>query len=169
MINAGQYNDADTEKKYMRLGKHLLRHPPDVMWGLQLLSTINEHHELFEPGYKPPKAEPEGRAQVGMVPVREGFFDNLVPLSGKEARGRGSINFLSKKEKVEQEIALMRQRQEKADAQMRKKQAQLLLLEDDDEDDDFGGRVKVTMRDFELLQQFKAQQALLIPLPDQLL
>ena len=43
---------------------------------------------------------------------------------------------------------------------MRKKQAQLLLLDDDDEEDDLGGRVKITMRDFELLQQFKAQQAL---------
>ena len=130
------------------------------MWGLQLLATINEHHELFEPGYKPPKAEPEGRVQVGMVPVREGFFDHLEPLTGKDARGRGSINFLSKKDRVEQEIAVMRQRQEKADTLMRKKQAQLLLLEDDNEDDDLGGRVKITMRDFELLQQFKAQQAL---------
>ena len=35
-----------------------------------------------------------------------------------------------------------------------------MLLEDEDEEDDLGGRVKITMRDFELLQQFKAQQAL---------
>lgn len=116
MITAGQYVDANTEKQYKRLAKHLRRHPPDVMWGLQLLATINEHHELFDPGYKPPKPEPEGRAQVGMVPVREGFFDNLEPLTGKEARGRGSISFLSKKDRVQQEIAVMRQRQEKADA-----------------------------------------------------
>ena len=56
-----------------------------------------------------------------MVPVREGFFDNLEPLTGKEARGRGSISFLSKKDRVQQEIEVMRQRQEKADALLRKK------------------------------------------------
>jgi len=52
-----------------------------------------------------------------MIPiVREGFFENLEPLSGKDARSKGSINFLSKKERMEQEIAVLRQRQEKAEA-----------------------------------------------------
>ena len=74
-----------------------------------LLSTINEGHELFKPTYRPPKVQPEdGRAQVAMIPVvREGFFDNLEPLTGKEARSRGLISFLSKKERMEQQIAVL--------------------------------------------------------------
>ena len=47
---------------------------------------------------------------------------------------------------------------------MRRKQAQLALFEEEEEDD-LCGRVKVSMRDFELLQQFKAQQALQLPPP----
>ena len=50
----------------------------------------------------------EGRAQVGMIPYRAGFFDNLEPLSGKDARAKGSISFLTKRERVEQEIAVLR-------------------------------------------------------------
>lgn len=47
--------------------------------------------------------------QVANIPVvREGFFDNLDPLSGKEARSKGSISFLSKKDRVEQQIAVLR-------------------------------------------------------------
>ena len=104
-----------------------------------------------------------------MIPVvRAGFFDNLEPLSGKDARLKGSISFLSKKERVEQEIAVLRQRQEKAEAQMRRKQAQLALFDEEEEEDDLGGRVKVSMRDFELLQQFKAQRALQLPPPEEL-
>jgi len=103
-----------------------------------------------------------------MVPVvREGFFDNLEPLSGKDARTKGSISFLTKKERMEQEIAVLRQRQEKAEAQMRRKQAQLALFNEEEEEDDLGGRVKVTMKDFALLQQFKAQQALQLPPPEE--
>jgi len=48
---------------------------------------------------------------------------------------------------------------------MRRKQAQLALFEEEEEEDDLCGRVKVSMRDFELLQQFKAQQALQLPPP----
>ena len=104
-----------------------------------------------------------------MIPVvRAGFFDNLEPLSGKDARSKGSISFLSKKERMEQEIAVLRQRQEKAEAQMRRKQAQLALF-DEEEEDDLGGRVKVSMRDFALLQQCKAQQALQLPPPEELI
>ena len=38
-----------------------------------------------------------------MIPVvRANFFDNLEPLSGRDARSKGSISFLSKKERMEQ-------------------------------------------------------------------
>ena len=63
---------------------------------------------------------------------------------------------------------MLRQRQEKAEAQMRRKQAELALF-DEEEEDDLGGRVKVSMRDFALLQQFKAQQALLLPPPEEMI
>ena len=81
---------------------------------------------------------------------------------------KGSISFLSKKERMEQEIAVLRQRQEKAEAQMRRKQAALALF-DEEEEDDLAGRVKVSMRDFELLQRFKAQQALQLPPPEEMI
>ena len=55
MIDAGAYEDEKLGKQYKRLAKHLRLHPPDVMWGLQLLATINENHDLFKPDYKPPK------------------------------------------------------------------------------------------------------------------
>ena len=55
MIDAGEYEEENVGKQYKRLAKHLRLHAPEVMWGLQLLATINEHHDLFKPGYKPPK------------------------------------------------------------------------------------------------------------------
>ncbi len=47
-----------------------------------------------------------------MIPKREGFFENLEPLEGKKARKKGSLNFMSKKEKVEHQLAILQQRQE---------------------------------------------------------
>ena len=110
MLDNGAYATEELEKQYKRLAKHIRLHAPDVMWGLVLLSTLNEENDLFKPTYRPPKALPvEGRVQVAMIPVvREGFFDNLDPLSGKEARSKGSISFLSKKDRVEQQIAALR-------------------------------------------------------------
>ena len=91
-------------------------------------------------------------AEMKMIPKREGFFEKLEPLEGKKARKKGSLNFISKKEKVEQQLAILKQRQEQAQAQMRRKEAQLqLLAEEEEEGDGLDFKVKVSMRDYELL------------------
>ena len=45
-----------------------------------------------------------------MVPKREGFFEKLEQLEGKNARKKGSLSFMTKKEKAEQQLAILKQR-----------------------------------------------------------
>ena len=45
-----------------------------------------------------------------MVPKREGFFENLEPLEGKHANKKGSLSFMTKKERAEQQLAILKQR-----------------------------------------------------------
>ncbi len=80
-----------------------------------------------------------------MIPNRNGFFDNLEPLSVKELKKKGSINFLSKKEKMELQLARINEREEKLKIAKQKKEADLALL-DDEEDDDC--RVKISLADY---------------------
>ena len=48
-----------------------------------------------------------------MVPNRNGFFDDLEPLAGKELRKHGGISFQSKKQRLEVELARIEEREEK--------------------------------------------------------
>ena len=89
-----------------------------------------------------------------MVVNRNGFFDDLEPLAGKELRKHGGISFQSKKQRLEVELARIEEREEKIALSKAKKQADLQLL--DDEADDF--RVKISMEDFEILRRAKLQQ-----------
>ena len=71
---------------------------------MRLLSTMCEQHPVFQPGYRPPPTKPEVEglaAQARMIPKREGFFDNLESLEGKKARKKGSLSFMSKKDKMQ--------------------------------------------------------------------
>ena len=80
-----------------------------------------------------------------------GFFDNLEHLTAQELRKKGSIRFLSKREKMQFELERINERQRKLEMSKAKKEADLQLL--DDEQDDF--RVKISLADFELLKQAK--------------
>ena len=61
----------------------------------------------------------------------------------------------------------MKQRQEQAQVQMRRKEAQLQLLAEEEDDGGLDFKVKVSMRDYELLQRLKLQHAAQLPPPDQ--
>ena len=86
-----------------------------------------------------------------MIPNVGGFFDNLEQLTAQELRKKGSIRFLSKRQKMEFELERINERQQKLKLSKAKKEADLQLL--DDEQDDF--RVKISLADFELLKQAK--------------
>ena len=144
------------------------RHSPGTTWMLHLLGTINGEHEIFQPNFKPAVKPPGEGLQPNMVTMsRPGFLDVQEPLSGKDARGKCSISFLGKKERVAQQIALLKQRQEAANAMLHKKEAQLALLEEDGNDDEFQGNIKISVRDYEMLQHFKLQRAAQVPLSEQ--
>ena len=86
-----------------------------------------------------------------MIPCRDGFFDDLEPLSARDMRKKGSINFLSKREKMEMELERIHEREEKLQLNKQKKEADLALL--DDELDDF--KVKISLQDYEVLKRAK--------------
>ena len=88
-----------------------------------------------------------------MIPNKNGFFDNLEVLSAKELRKKGSINFLSKRERTQFELDRIIEREQKLQLAKAKKEADLQLLED--EDDDF--KVKISLADFEVLKRAKLQ------------
>ena len=88
-----------------------------------------------------------------MIPNKNGFFDNLEVLSAKELRKKGSINFLSKRERAQFELDRIIEREQKLQLAKAKKEADLQLLED--ENDDF--KVKISLADFEVLKRAKLQ------------
>ena len=79
-----------------------------------------------------------------MIPNKGGFFDNLVPLNVKELKQKGSVNFLTKKEKLQFELERLNEREEKLRLAKMKKEADLALA--DDEQDNF--KVKISVSDF---------------------
>ena len=79
-----------------------------------------------------------------MIPNRRGFFDNLEPLNVKELKRKGSINFLTKKERLQFELERINEREEKLRLAKMKKEADLALV--DDEEDNF--KVKISLGDF---------------------
>ena len=46
-----------------------------------------------------------------MVPLRDGFFDGLDVLSAKEMRRKGNLSFLTKRERMEMELARIAERE----------------------------------------------------------
>ena len=60
-----------------------------------------------------------------MIANRNGFFDGLENLSQKELRRKGSIKFLSKREKLQFELERINERQRKLELAKAKKEADL--------------------------------------------
>ena len=48
-----------------------------------------------------------------MIPLREGFFDGLDVLSAKEMRRKGNLSFMTKRQKMEMQLARIAEREEK--------------------------------------------------------
>jgi hypothetical protein len=88
-----------------------------------------------------------------MIDNKDGFFDNLDLLNSKELKKSSSISFLSKKQRLEAELARINEREQKLILARAKKQADLELLRD--EKDDF--KVKISLADYEILKQAKLQ------------
>ena len=64
---------------------------------------------------------------------------------------KGHLSFMTKRQKIEMQLARITEREEKLQTARAKKEADLALL--DDEQDDF--KVKISLADYELLQQAK--------------
>ena len=120
---------------------------------IALVGTLNPENEMFQKGFRPPSRQANQPIQQIMIPNKGGFFDNLEPLSVKEMKRKGSINFLTKKEKLQFELERLKEREERLQIAKRKKEADLALA--DDEQDNF--KVKISMEDWEILKQAKQQ------------
>ena len=118
---------------------HMLRNGPDKEWMLGLLSFMDPNNAIFKKGYKPPSIKPV--QQLGeQFPVRPGFFDGLDMLTSKQMRGRSSISFMTKKQRLELQLVRINEREEKLKLAKQQKKVDLELC--DDEEDDF--KVKIT-------------------------
>ena len=89
-----------------------------------------------------------------MVPNPDGFFDNLEELPKAELKKGGSISFLSKRERLANQLRRLEERQHKLEVLKLKKEADLELASDGE--DDF--RVKISQKDFEILKRAKLQE-----------
>ena len=85
---------------------YMNRSKPEKQWMLGLLGWIHPENEIFQKGYRPPSRQliAQSDHQKQMIPNRGGFFDNLDPLNVKELKRKGSVNFLTKKEKLQFEL-----------------------------------------------------------------
>ena len=89
-------------------------------------------HEIFQKGYRPPTKKHQAiQHNEEMIPLREGFFEGLDILSAKEMKRKGNLTFLSKRQKMEMELARITEREEKLKAARAKKEADLALLDDE--------------------------------------
>ena len=72
---------------------------------LGILSYIHPENEIFRKGYHPPKKE-RVQQEDPTIPNRNGFFDNLPPLSVNDLRkGNGfKLNTLTKKQRKQQQL-----------------------------------------------------------------
>ena len=147
------YTSEEQANSYKRLAAHMRRSTPDKSWMLGLLATLHPAHEVFQKGYQPPARHQVYLPKQQMVQNRNGFFDNLKMLSTKELRKKGSISFLSKRERTQFQLERILEREQKLQLAKAKKEADLQLL--DDEADDF--KVKISLADFEILKRAKLQ------------
>jgi LAS superfamily LD-carboxypeptidase LdcB len=91
-----------------------------------------------------------------MVPNHNGFVNNLPELSAKELKKGGGVSFLSKRERLEMQLERLEEKKNKLELAKQKKQADLMLMEDEDSDEDFF-KYRISSKDYDLLQQAKAQ------------
>ena len=103
-----------------------MRNKPDKEWMIGLLGFMNPGDDIFKKGYKPPPKDFNNAMQMqGKFPVREGFFDGLEVLSSKDLRKKTSVSFLSKKQKLEMQLARIQEREQKLQLAKEKKEADI--------------------------------------------
>ena len=84
------------------------RNAPDKQWLMGLLATVCAEHEVCQKGYRPQKQDLQREQQ--MIADPSGFFDNLEPLSVADLRRKGSVSFLTKRTRMEMELARINER-----------------------------------------------------------
>ena len=79
----------------------------------------------------------------------------------KEQKKGGGISFMSKKQRLELQLARLDEREQKLKETREKKMADLLLLgNEDSEEEGLGFKYKISPQDYALLQQAKEAQGI---------
>ena len=113
------------------------KNTPDTRWLLGILSYVSDEHIVFVKGYRPPPRHKQKEIeQLPMMQGLEGFFENLPELSLKEQKKAGGMSFLSKRQRIELQLARMDEREQKLKETREKKMADLLLLANEDSEEE---------------------------------
>ena len=104
------YPNGEVAKQWKRLAVHIRKSFPEKYWLLGLLGLLNQGHAVFEKGYKPPPSREANQLAAPMVPNPDGFFDNLMELPKAELKKGCSISFLSKRERLENQLHRLEER-----------------------------------------------------------
>jgi hypothetical protein len=157
MIDSNQgYKSEAIKLQWKRLGFHIKKNRPPKAWLVGLLYFFDSHHVVFSKGYRPDKAVQRDELVAPLIENKNGFFDDLPALGVKELKRQGGVSFLSKRQRLEYDMQRLEQRQQKLElAKLRKQEA----LENIDDDDGLDMKVKVSMKDYDLLQRAKQQEA----------
>ena len=107
---------------------------------------------MFIKGYRNQQQQAE---EIKLEDVNAEFWENVQPLKPSEQGKRTTVSFLTKKEKMEQSIQKMKDRQTKLATIVEQKKRKLQSLEDSDEEQ---VRFTVTAEDMEILRMAKMQQ-----------
>jgi hypothetical protein len=70
-VIAALQSAVEVNEKRLGITEH---HQPDLQWALDVLSTMDPYHEVFQKGYTPAKRSPGAQ-----IHNRDGFFTNLPP------------------------------------------------------------------------------------------
>jgi hypothetical protein len=132
-----RYETLELENKWKRLAKYMKKNIPELQWSLAMLSTVNPEHEIFKKNYQAPVKGMAPQQQF-MIPINNGFMNDLPELSAKERKRGGGISFLTKQQKLEMQLQRLEEKQQKLELSKQKKQADLLLAKDENSDEDNG-------------------------------
>ena len=155
----GAYASQEQEQQWRRLAKFMRKNIPERQWSLGMLAVVAPQHDVFQKGYKPPpKRLAQQLFQQPMIPNHNGFMDNLPELSAKELKKGGGVSFLTKRQRLEMQLERLEEKKNRLELAKQKKQADLMLMEDENSNEEFF-KYKISAKDYDILQQAKAQGA----------
>ena len=85
------WTGAKEVEQFDLLMQYIRSSPTDKDFMIGLISHLVPNCEIFRKTYRPPIAD-RPLAQALMVENKNGFFDNLTPLSSKELKQKGSLS-----------------------------------------------------------------------------